>query len=537
MSDGASLQRVFAAGPRREALRDLVAAISLVNLVFWRVWAATFDFGNHYFFHSPPHWSAFAIPVAAVLLLAVVLWAFVRAVRRSGRLAQSLAAVLLLLSLNFLRQQTPLALSPLAERLGTLVTAGAAALIAVATILAVTRYRPVLFKATRLVLLAVSPFAGLMLAKAVYFTAHYAFVPDNAGSFLDDSGKGRGGQRAAIRVLVLVFDAFDQQLAFSERPPGLELPAFDAFRATATSAEQAYPVSNLTAISLPALISGLRVSGASFRGPSDLQLELPSGKRMEWGDAPSLFQEAQSAGMDSSLVGWYHPYCRVLRGQLASCRWFPYLDDPMANPRASAITMLKLLAGGPDPFAVEPSWHAAQYESLQREALHAATDTRASLVFIHYPIPHQPFIYDRSNGFIGARAEASYLDNLALADRAFSELRLALEEAELWDQTSILVSSDHWYRRPGWRERSEYHTVIGKPDHRVPLMVKMAGQETSERFAGVVEHLVLHELALCILRGDVRNQQDVLALLSRRTLAAGPSPRPVLTSRPTAARQ
>ena len=102
-----------------------------------------------------------------------------------------------------------------------------------------------------------------------------------------------------------------------------------------------------------------------------------------------------------------------------------------------------------------------------------ASDPALDLVLIYLPIPHPPFFFDRHTGQSSTHGNASYLDNLALADRALGELRRSLEDAGQWVNTAVLVMSDHWYRG-----KSSWRTLPGRPfglsrppDHRVPMLL------------------------------------------------------------------
>src|SRR2546425_7901138 len=35
----------------------------------------------------------------------------------------------------------------------------------------------------------------------------------------------------------------------------------------------------------------------------------------------NLFRRARALGYDTALIGWYHPYCRVLGSDLTRCYW------------------------------------------------------------------------------------------------------------------------------------------------------------------------------------------------------------------------
>ena len=91
------------------------------------------------------------------------------------------------------------------------------------------------------------------------------------------------------RVVLLIFDELDQRIAFDQREAGFGLPQIDALRSQSIEAARAYPPSNGTRTSIPALLTGLPVSEARWGGPSD--------------------SSSRSAENPTSGVGARHPTC------------------------------------------------------------------------------------------------------------------------------------------------------------------------------------------------------------------------------------
>ena len=111
-----------------------------------------------------------------------------------------------------------------------------------------------------------------------------------------------------------------------------------------------------------------------------------------------------------------------------------------------------------------------------------------------------------------------YFDNLALADRTVGELRLALEQARLWDDTTLLITSDHgmrpdnWEGRLGWTDQLERLTggVHGKT---VPFILKLAGAHEGVPFPKQFSNVVSARLVLAVLTGSVSTPPQAVAWL------------------------
>lgn len=165
------------------------------------------------------------------------------------------------------------------------------------------------------------------------------------------------------------------------------------------------------------------------------------------------------------------------------------------------------------------------YARVSAAAANAAANRRLSLTLLHFPVPHNPPIYDRrTRGFTYA-APTNYFDNLALADSTLGELRRLMERAGLWDETVVLVSSDHWWRVGMWRgERfwtgEEQALTAGHTDQRVPFILKLGGRNAHLRYEPAFNTVLSQDLLLALLRGEMSTAPEVAAWIDHRRLEA-----------------
>jgi Sulfatase len=506
----------------RSALRDLAASLSLANLLYGRVWAGLFA---TYFWKRPRETFAYILVGLGVLGLGLVLFALLRSIERlqPGRMRDLGIWVVLgfvLVAANGFRVLTP-------ERgsWGSHGGAWATLFLGVAVVVAIfrgTKLRAV-YALTRWLLLALLPFLGITVTRVVVA----AFRASGKGPPLRQRSsphiKGLAMEGGGLRVLVLVFDELDFSLAFSDRPSDLELPEFDRFRKAAVWAEQAYPPSSRTILSMPSYISGREVLSARVDGPELMLRYRGEDGEKAWSQEPSLFTRAQEMGARCALVGWYHSYCRVLAGQTAECEWYAYKPTPGPGTLfASATWQAGLLLGavpGLLRFQLLPAigldggaelggppieWHAEQYSAVIGDATRLAADSTNDLVFVHLPVPHYPFIFDRRSMQVTTSSEHTYSDNLALADRALGDIRSAMEQKGVWDRTAVLITSDHWLRTRGGED-----VDFGRPDHRVPFMVRLPRQDRELVISKPVRTIALQELALALLARSVHEPLGV----------------------------
>jgi arylsulfatase A-like enzyme len=159
--------------------------------------------------------------------------------------------------------------------------------------------------------------------------------------------------------------------------------------------------------------------------------------------------------------------------------------------------------------------------SIYQNTEQAATDPTVDVILAHWTIPHPPNVYDRAKDEVSVAKDHSYLDNLKLVDRTLGDLRAAMERKGVWDNTVVLVTSDHWWREV-WREHKtwtpEDEAVYGdSSDRRIPFILKMPGSASTQRvaFDAPFNTVLTQDLLLAILRGEVSDANAAAAWLEK----------------------
>jgi hypothetical protein len=256
-----------------------------------------------------------------------------------------------------------------------------------------------------------------------------------------------------------------------------------------------------------------------------------------WSRQPNVFSEARLLGFNSGLAGWCHPYCEVIGGSLAKCDEVKEKKNDGITLQASMflqaqglISSVPLLQQAAIPVIQrvdfvnrivttgEREKYTVRYKRVLESALKASVDPDLDLIFVHSPAPHPPGIYDRTRNDFSLESKNGYIDNLELVDRTIGELRQAMESAGVWNQTTVIISADHWWRTEMWSRgpfwTREDEAVSGnKMDHRVPFVVKLAGQREQLTYTAGFNTVVTHDLILALMRGEVSSPSSVAAWL------------------------
>lgn len=514
-------------------VKDLVFCLSLANLCFFKVYAELFSLGsipsNHYYVRALPSRIDYLAFIVNVLLLTSFLWAGLWVAHRLkypwiskfGRWGFALLLTIPIFWFSWEIGRIPhwvfgemsLGSHFLSGIFPPLVLWGLGAL-GLGSIVAVGilffRWGHWLFQAAVITVLILSPFAALTLSRAaihLFDDPHSIQLADKPPAPF--SGKSR---IARAPIYVFLFDELDYRLAFAERPSPIFLPELDAFRRQAIFGLNAYPPANETMISIPALLTGKRIWDVKPINADELMIKMDGEKTsIPWSHVPNIFSESRSLGFEGGLVGWTHPYGRVLGTDLAVCSWYALanISNSTGDTLGSKIlnqfrTLLETPTYSVFGQSLTVKKSIATYQNLLRDVFRILGRKDLAVIFIHFPIPHPPYIYRPGKGdfSLANNRYSGYTGNLVLVDRTLAELRHYMEKIGTWDKSHIIITSDHW-----WRRSAKFD---GKTDHRVPFLVKLAGQEETVDYQPAFNTLIIHDLILALLRGQIAQPKRVV---------------------------
>jgi hypothetical protein len=493
------------AGPS-SGWRNFVLALSIAHLSLIQSWhALLFERSFGYFNRIPVNRASLGALLLNIVILTALLWLLAKFVQRVNRrglwvVANLVICALALVPLNFARTHywklTGAGFDSLARE--PLVIAGGLAVLLAA--LWLHRY------AARLVMtiyLVLSPLVLFTAGKTAWWLIQPPSAPQGertsrrgfpAKADPRDRQVGRGVLAEPL-VLWILLDELDQRITFETPRADVPLPELtrlymDCFRAT-----NAFPPGGSTRCSLPALTIGREVRGAQPTGAGELSFNGST----RWSEAETVFSRARTLGHSTALVGWFHPYDRVLGDDLDRCEWYAY--PPFEQERGNTLSeaAVNQLCSVFSQFQ-QRRLHIKNFKASQAASLNFLTNSPAGLTLLHLPVPHHPGIYDPKRGRLTAwkySRNREYLDNLILADQLFGNLRRAMEQNGSWDKTWVILSSDHW-----WREAAHYY---GTTDYRIPFIVKAPGQNQSVTYERKLNTLITYHLILSILKAELTN--------------------------------
>lgn len=298
-------------------------------------------------------------------------------------------------------------------------------------------------------------------------------------------------EKGKTRPLVVMV-IFDEWSWFRLAPGGVPGEAFPNLRRLAGKSvmvREARSAGWATRYAIPRLV--FQANGEIVPGNGAASWKDSSGQRPSV-EVPSLFDSLHQRNYRSSVIGFYINYRGLLGADAPNRVWsLPYAYKRTTWTSEVGLMLMRNLQHWTDPLsqALWPPLSSMVYSqswvyllsTMKQSALHAlASEPDNTFLLIHLPLPHAPFIFDQRGNFRGqyqgermSDDSAGYERHLRYTDRVLGEMLDTLERAGRLDNSLLVVTSDHSWRR-------DPDSALAKlPDAglRVPLLVKWPGQE------------------------------------------------------------
>ncbi len=502
---------------RKQRQRDALAALSLANLTFARTWneLLTYSKEQAFFFHSLPTSKQAAAAAVNVLLLSVFMYCVIRLMRKVSHRWGDRAAVLLLPlliapafnSISGILSAVAPALAP-QNWLRQLDAGGILALCLVATSFLYIGWRwpDWILKGSAWMIINLILLLPLEMAGVAWH-----FATDKSELYRTRPPAGYLPPRVdSPNVVILLIDELDYRLLFENRPSGLNLPEFDRLRSESLSASHAFPPGKITQVSVPSLLVGKRFLRTDTMGPDQLTGDpAGGGSRVPIGANDNIFASVRRMGMNTSVIGWYLPYCRLFSSVLSYCSWYDmgtrlnvegdsFIHDLVNQAQAPYETATY----SPFPQSVLGKHRIFNARGMERDLRRLLEVPNPGFVFIHHVATHAPYVYDRATkGFTLKNSPITgYVDGLAWADIVLGTVRQKLEEAGNWNNTILLVTADHSFRAS--------RQLDGKWDPRVPWILKMPGNNKRIDYETPIHTIVTRRFVEAVVSGLIKTQDD-----------------------------
>ncbi len=494
--------------------RNYMVSLSFANLVYLRAWADLIPANKDDLFlrKTVPSFNLYFALVGDVIALSLLIFAVLTlAPKMPGWLRRMLptgALAVLVFAISFLRNHLPHQIS--AAVLSAILGVAFLALVGLTF-----RFPAIAARTISGLALAATPCIAVTFLAPLYYLSRPSPLPP------DPPLASRLPGTPPVRVLWIVFDDWDQRLTFANPDdlppiPKLRKLAEHSFATTGALAAQAHqPVSDMsTVLAIPSLLYGKEALDAVIDDPARERLIVSDkGDSPVFGAGDSVFARLRAQGWNSAAAGWYLPYCRVFASQLTDCYWDVRYDQatsfgPEFTSAAVDETRMLLETDLYSPFgpSLVGERHFSEYEALLSTGRRYAADPSLGLAFLHFNVPHAPYIYNAELGRFGRKGHPNdlYVDGLKWVDRAVNEILSSLSTSGLDSRTALIISSDHPAR------------LLAKTDPHVPFIVHLPGEEAGRFSTREFSALGSADLVLGIATGGIKTPEDVEKFLLHR---------------------
>lgn len=516
---------------QRPRLRYFLLCLCFTNLAFYRSWSEVlFSPGaaELFFIKNPPNSIDRVAVCCVVLLTTLLLWAFVLAFKRfTPAWAQPVVRTVILvlvpvwIVVQVWTKHVPIRLTQvllfvLEYKLWSVL----AALVVIPLLVLAVRHFDRLSRIGLALLLASLPFTFITFGQSaigIFNLLTSPPAPPAAVKALPPPS------HRTPRVVVVIFDELDFGLTFGESRYRVEMPTFRKLASQSLFAERAYAPSNGTQRSVPAMLHGDFVIrfDVDASGQALVGLRGMNGQMTPLAPLPSVVTDTTERGLNVAMMGWYLPYPRLFKGPRVDADWesFVYAEFNRTGSQPKSLgERIQRILWCASPLGRRVI-HWDTLNALLEKADRAFDRPGFSLVWLHLPVPHGPYMFNRFTGErdLFALPVFGYLDNLALADRSLDTLLRSLADSPEADRTWLIVTSDHPLRP---EIAMKLKNRLGR---RVPCMIRAPGQTEALKYRSEFNTVLFRKMIGDILGGSIKDAPQLAQWLdTHRTIGESP---------------
>jgi hypothetical protein len=289
-------------------------------------------------------------------------------------------------------------------------------------------------------------------------------------------------------VVALLFDELSFAYLYDQGEVREEYPFLRRLSGTSTNYMAVRGPADETLVALPGYLAARQVHRVSIDGMG-LNEVSDEGELtpFRFHDSPALFATARRLGYQTEMAGYYLPYCNLLGDLVDECRSFSFYNASGVDEGFSPVNpIMTTLIMWPRQFPFGVAKHVpfarlqrGLVEELSAFARRPLASARPVFRFVHFSVPHLPFVFDEDGYDPGINPlrtspDDGYRRQLRYVDRLLGTLVTEMERAGSFVGSTLVVLADHGFRFGGL-ERDPLH---------IPFIVKRAGQTERRDVSG-----------------------------------------------------
>ncbi len=291
-------------------------------------------------------------------------------------------------------------------------------------------------------------------------------------------------------IVVLLFDSFSYGAAFENQEISPELFNLRSLASQSLVFHDVRKFPGRTEDNVPIMLTGQIYAGSDFINTNVGDVAyLSDGTEVKLKEQRSVFDLAYEQGYQLATYGMYIDYCGTYVNGLGECRSTPFFRLPLPStnfpeafidPYRSAINNLlphriEIKLSNALNLGLDGQRNFRQYTLRHHDGvIEALSEAEGFFIYAHYPFPHGELLrYDEETRAL--QSGNTTFDSFRVADSFVGEIRKALENSGRWDDTLLILVSDH---------NDEALT----PDPRVLLILKLPNMNQRLDYTGPWTH-------------------------------------------------
>ena len=162
--------------------------------------------------------------------------------------------------------------------------------------------------------------------------------------------------------------------------------------------------------------------------------------------------------------------------------------------------------------------YVKRHHTMVDDAKQIVANPNIELALIHMPFPHNPYLYDATSKEFGSGS--TYFDNLILTDNFLGEIRQTMEKSNLWNESTVIVSSDHQWRINEYRDSLTQleREITKETEHpQIPFFIKLSGSQQPLVYEKPFNTVITANLILALMRGEISTTEETKNWLDTNT--------------------
>jgi len=325
--------------------------------------------------------------------------------------------------------------------------------------------------------------------------------------------------KSSRKVLWILFDGFDPELAFSKEENYYEMNNFNKLLNSSVTHQKFYAPAKSTLYSIPAMLIGKNINSAEF---IDHRYYLISkNEKIAFNFENTIFGRLYNDGYDSAISGYgFHSYCKMIR--YVKCKvhnepikWYDGIFNILQINRIKSHFFK--IGSHRD---INPSILNSMFDFIK-------SDNPTNLLFVHNRIPHLchqcedglagmaekyfNFKFRKKDNYLNLITDRrdAYLINLKLSDSIVGEiLNLLNNDNYIDNETLVIFSADHWAKNAYGKFKIRSNNEDNKP-YPTLFIAKILGDNNKFEIIEPDSGIHVQELVQNFLNKKINTHLDI----------------------------